>query len=186
MNKTCCFTGHRPVKFSFKYNEQHPDCIKIKTLIKQEIEKVIQNRYDYFISGMALGVDMWAAEAVLQLKKTYPHVRLEAAIPCLNQERTWPVSSQQRYRSILNQADIVHYVSREPYRPYLMLQRDKYMVDKSSFLIAVFDGSEGGTKHTFDYALEKDIPIVRIDPISFKITHHNREQTNIQISLLGN
>lgn len=33
MGKTCCFTGHRPVKFLFKYNEQHPDCIKIKTLL---------------------------------------------------------------------------------------------------------------------------------------------------------
>jgi uncharacterized phage-like protein YoqJ len=183
MGKTCCFTGHRPVKFLFKYNEQHPDCIKIKTLLRQEIETAIRNGYDYFITGMALGVDMWSAEEVLQLRRIYPHIRLEAAIPCLNQERTWPFSSQQRYRNILNQVNTIHYVSRETYKPYLMLQRDEYMVDKSSLLIAVFDGSKGGTKHTFDYALTKGISIVRINPISFEVSYINFERINTQISL---
>lgn len=155
MGKVCCYTGHRPKKFPFQYNERHPDCIKLKSFIKAETEKTIQRGYDLFVSGMAIGVDIWAAEAVLELKETYPHIRLEAAIPCLHQERTWPESSQQRYRSIISQADIVHYVSREAYQPYLMIQRDKYMVDKSSLLIACFDGTKGGTKHTFDYAVKK-------------------------------
>jgi len=176
MNKICCYTGHRPKKFTFQYNEQHPDCIKIKTLIRQETEKAIKDGYDYFISGMALGVDMWAAEAVLELKKKYPHIKLESAVPCLNQERTWPVPFQQRYRNILNQADVVNYVNKEAYQPYLMIQRDKYMVDKSSMLIAVFDGSKGGTKHTFDYALEKGIYIIRIDPIAWAVTNIQKEK----------
>lgn len=144
----------------------------MKSFIKAETEKTIQRGYDLFVSGMAIGVDIWAAEAVLELKETYPHIRLEAAIPCLHQERTWPESSQQRYRSIISQADIVHYVSREAYQPYLMIQRDKYMVDNSSLLIACYDGSEGGTKHTYDYALKKGIDIIRIDPKTMTVTKH--------------
>lgn len=85
MSKICCFTGHRPSKFSFKYNEMHPDAIRIKVLLKEEIEKAIKDGYDYFISGMALGVDMWAAETVIELEKTYPNIKLEAAVPCANQ-----------------------------------------------------------------------------------------------------
>lgn len=45
------------------------------------------------------------------------------------------------------------------------------MVDKSSLLIACFDGSEGGTKHTFDYALKKRIDIVCINPKTMIVTN---------------
>ena len=63
-----------------------------------------------------------------------------------------------------------------------MIQRDEYMVDKSSLLIAVFDGSKGGTKHTFDYALKKGISIVRINPLSFEVTQINHKDENLQLS----
>ena len=76
--------------------------------------------------------------------------------------------SKQKYRNILNQANTVYYVSKETYKPYLMIQRDEYMVDKSSLLIAVFDGSKGG-QTTFDYALKKGISIVRINPYLLKL-----------------
>lgn len=171
MGKICCYTGHRPKKFSFQYNENHPDCVRIKHLIQEETEKAIHQGYDIFVSGMALGVDMWAAEAVLCLKEKYPFIQLEAAVPCLNQERTWPASSQMRYQGILHQADTVYYVSQEAYQPYLMIERDKYMVDKSSRLIAVFDGSKGGTKHTYDYAVKKGREITRIDPNTMTVTY---------------
>lgn len=88
MEKTCCFTGHRPHKFPFKYNERHPDCIQLKSLLKREIKKAIHEGYKTFISGMAIGVDIWAAEAVLELRKLHPRIRLVAAVPCLNQEGT--------------------------------------------------------------------------------------------------
>ena len=45
---------------------------------------------------MALGVDMICAEIVLSLKKKYKNVVLECAIPCLNQEKQWPISAQER------------------------------------------------------------------------------------------
>lgn len=46
------------------------------------------------------------------------------------------------------------------------------MVDNSSLLIACYDGSEGGTKHTYDYALKKGIDIIRIDPKTMTVTKH--------------
>lgn len=82
--KTLCFTGHRPNKFSFKYDESHPDCIKIKNLFKEKTEKAILRGCELFVVGMAIGVDIWSAEILLELKKTYPHIKLEAAIPCIN------------------------------------------------------------------------------------------------------
>ena len=65
----CAFTGHRPQRFKFKYNENDPGCIALKKALRNEIEALADQGVNYFISGMALGVDMWAAEIVLELKK---------------------------------------------------------------------------------------------------------------------
>ena len=54
MGKIACATGHRPEKFRFKYNEADPECINLKRVLKNEILKLINHGYDYFISGMAL------------------------------------------------------------------------------------------------------------------------------------
>ncbi|WP_317368838.1 hypothetical protein [uncultured Tyzzerella sp.] len=40
MNKVCSFTGHRPSKFKFKYNENEIECIKLKAKLINEIEKI--------------------------------------------------------------------------------------------------------------------------------------------------
>ncbi len=170
MGKTCCFTGHRPHKFSFKYDEEHPDCERLKSTLKKVISKVIGDGYTHFISGMALGVDTWAAEIVLNLKENNPDVKLEAAIPCKNQECRWTKESQERYHKILEKASEVTYVSQNEYGPQSMILRDCYMVNNSDLVIAVFDGSHGGTKHTFGYALKLNKNIIRIDPKNFSVS----------------
>ena len=66
--------------FPFENDER---CIDLKRRLKDAIiEMITQNGVTHFISGMAIGVDMYAAEIVLELKETYPNISLEAAIPC--------------------------------------------------------------------------------------------------------
>ncbi len=163
MGRTVCATGHRPDKFDWKYNEESEECKKLKLRLRKELGKLVDHGYDYFISGMAIGWDTWFAEAVLELKKTH-NLTLELAIPFEGQERKWNKESQERYHAIKAQADIVTILSQGPYQPYLMIKRDEYMVDKSDMLIACYDGSEGGTRHTFSYALDKHLKIIHIDP----------------------
>lgn len=135
--------------------------------MRGEIETAVKSNYTRFISGMAVGVDTWATEIVLDFKKEYPFIEFWAAIPCKDQEKMWPKSLQERYRNILRKADKVIFVSDEEYRPELMLKRNLFMVDNSDLLIAVFDGSSGGTKHTYDYVVKRGIDIVRINPRDF-------------------
>jgi uncharacterized phage-like protein YoqJ len=163
-NSTVCFTGHRPKKFAFGYDEDHLDCQRIKELLREAVERSIADGYTHFISGMALGVDTWAAEIVLELRDSGTSITLEAAIPCQNQERFWKEPSQKIYADILSRVDVKTLVSDYPYAPYLMIKRDKYMVDNSARLIAIYDGTAGGTQKTYDYAKKKNLDIVRIDP----------------------
>lgn len=81
--KVCCFTGHRPQKLSFGFNEEDERCVQLKRAIMEQTEKLItQRRVTHFIVGMALGVDIYSAEIVLLLKEKYPQITLECAIPC--------------------------------------------------------------------------------------------------------
>ena len=62
---TCAFTGHRPSSYKFGYDEEHPDCCKLKALMTLQIVSLIENGVTTFLSGMALGADIWGAEIVL-------------------------------------------------------------------------------------------------------------------------
>ena len=101
-SKICCFTGHRPQSLPFQFREQDKRCQRLKQVLRSEMEKQIEEHsVNHFISGMAIGVDMYAAEIVLDLKAKYPQITLEAAVPCESQADKWPVKLQRRYHAIL-------------------------------------------------------------------------------------
>ena len=56
----CCFTGHRPEKLDFPESE-------VNAKLQKEIRLAIADGINVFITGMAPGVDIWAAEIVLDL-----------------------------------------------------------------------------------------------------------------------
>ncbi len=95
---TCCFTGHRPEKL--KQSEG-----AVKAALRREIELAVAEGFTDFITGMARGVDLWAAEEVLELKAESPALRLIAALPFPRFEAGWSPEWQARYRRVLAGAD---------------------------------------------------------------------------------
>lgn len=93
----CAFTGHRPIRFSFKYNEKHPDCLKLKAEQIGFPYQAMTNLY----TGCALGVDMWAGEVVLLFMELHPEMKLHCRT---GQERKWMGEQQARYYSMLRQS----------------------------------------------------------------------------------
>ncbi len=163
MIKNCCCTGHRPKGFPYRYGK---DKKRHKEYLKQLKQKVLLAITEYgitnFISGMAIGVDLDFAEIVLKLRNKYT-ITLECAIPCPNQTLKWNSADKLRYENILERADEINLIS-ERYIPECMLKRNRYMVDKSELIIAVFNGIEqGGTWYTINYAKSKNKIIEIID-----------------------
>ena len=166
MTNICCCTGHRPKGFPFKYGI---DKQKHNAYLNALAEKIALAITAYgitgFISGMAIGVDLDFAELILKLRDRYP-ITLECAIPCPNQTLKWSDNDKLRYNDILKRADKISLIS-ERYSPECMLKRNRYMVDKSNVVIAVFNGIEkGGTWHTIQYAKSKNKIIELIDLLS--------------------
>lgn len=73
--EACTFTGHRPQKLPFGFNEEDPRCIALKAVIETQIVNHIElYNVSYFISGMAMGIDIYAAEITLALRQKYPSI----------------------------------------------------------------------------------------------------------------
>ncbi len=158
----CCFTGHRPMKLPWGANESDPRCLELKAELAAKLEAAYELGYRNFICGMAIGCDMYFAEAVLALRDTYPNVRLEAAIPCGGQPDKWSKKDRLRYNSLIDAADKVSVLQTE-YTPDCMMKRNKYMVDNSSMLIACYNGRPGGTMKTILYAQREGLDVTIID-----------------------
>ena len=162
MDKTCCFTGHRPGKLAWGGDERDPRCQALKLEIAARLDGIVQTGYRHFICGMARGVDTYCGEITLALRAQYPEITLEAAIPCPSQPEGWTPEQQARWQALVERCDYETMVQ-DHYSAGCMQRRNRYMVDHARRLIAVFDGQEGGTRRTVEYAMRRGLEIVYVD-----------------------
>lgn len=150
---TVAFTGHRPDKLG-GYGANNP----LRDTVMQEIEDTLicWNKMAPLtcISGMAVGLDQWAAIICVRLR-----IPFIAAVPFHGQESQWPVGTQLQYRKLLQAAERVEVISTGDYASSKMQKRNEWMVDNSDRLLAVWDGSSGGTSNCIGYARAKRKPI---------------------------
>lgn len=167
--KTCTFTGHRPQKLQFGFDETDPRCIQLKQKMQKEITSLIeQDGINHFISGMAAGVDMFAAEIILDMKQTHPSVTLESAIPYENQPETWPEPLRDRYFDIAAHCDKESMLQTH-YSLDCIDKLGQYMAEQSDLLVAVWDGTSSCTARTVDYARRLGKPVITIHPATLQI-----------------
>jgi uncharacterized phage-like protein YoqJ len=149
------FTGHRPDQLG-GYNLPNSTYIKVC----KEIDKLLKKlKPEKIITGMALGVDQWAAMVAHKLG-----VPFLAAIPFENQESKWPEESQKTFRLLRKLAAEEVIVSPGKYSAVKMQIRNQWMVDNCDELIAVWDGSDGGTANCVKYAISVKKTIHHINP----------------------
>ena len=168
---SCAFTGHRPKSFPWKYDETDRNCILLKEVLATQIAALADRGVTDWFSGMALGVDLWAAEIVLAMREKNPALTLHCLLPYEGQADRWSASVRERYHAILKQAGSVTYVSREYYDGCL-IDRNHRLVEAAGLLLAVFNGvRRSGTGATVNYAQKLGREIIIIDPISRAISN---------------
>lgn len=113
----------------------------------------------HFICGNAVGVDTWAVGMVLQKKKAHQEIFLEIALPFAGHTADEPAC-----QAVQRQADLVHAVGKSNYIKTAFLERNRYMVDHSDFLIAVYMESRprSGTAKTMEYAKKQGLMLIKI------------------------
>ncbi len=148
---SAAFTGHRHIPY-VKYPQ-------IKGRLKVTIYNAYLQGIRNFQCGMAVGFDMLAAEAVLELKGQLHDISLSVIVPYRNQNECFTPSAREKYNAILEKADDVTVLS-EDYYTRCFHERNDYMIRHSSLLIAYFDGiPKGGTFYTCSKAASKGVPV---------------------------
>lgn len=159
--RTVCFSGHRPEKLVCGGDETNPVINRLKSMIYKEIYDSWKDGYTVFISGLARGVDMWAAEMVADLKRK-ADVKLICVKPYKNHGYNLKGVEKWRYNHILENADETVIICDE-YRKNCMRLRNEYMIEHSSKLIAVVSDYRSGTGQTIRLAEKKGIESKIID-----------------------
>lgn len=150
--KRCCFTGHRPSKLK---QDEHT----IKQALAVAIDQAIARGFTTFITGMAQGTDIWAAEIVLQRRNDNPELKLICALPHPDFEKSWRAEWQKRYNDVRSSADLERTIC-PAYSKAAYQKRNIWLVDHSALVIAVFNGEPGGTLNTIRYAQQNRVEIL--------------------------
>ena len=149
-------TGHRPDKLGGYGDWVFTRLVHLAETYLKSRPEILKHDITV-ISGMALGWDTAWATAALNLK-----LPLIAAVPFFGQESQWPEQSQARYLNILDKAEHVEIVCEGGYDPSKMQIRNEWMVDQCNELVALWDGSKGGTYNCIKYAKKVKKPIINL------------------------
>lgn len=141
-----CISGHRPEKLPTGATLR-----MMQSLLYREIESAMEDGARTFYTGMARGVDLWAADMILHFRKQYPLVNLICVLPCA--DRTETISGPERYHvhAVMQAADQVIALSEHFYRGCYR-DRNAYMVRHSRRLIALVADIRSGTGQTVHMA----------------------------------
>ncbi|MBE6738294.1 MAG: DUF1273 domain-containing protein [Ruminococcaceae bacterium] len=148
-NKRVCFTGHRTEKLNVSELEAKEKLTKV-------ILDSIKDGYYVFISGMARGIDIWAAEIILDLQSKGYDIKLICAVPYKGFEQYWSSDWKTRYQKIISSCYLARYISPN-YSNRCFQIRNEWMVNHSSKVIAFYNGEKGGTRNTILYAQKENV-----------------------------
>ncbi len=149
MKRVCTFAGHRNISATKE----------LLSALRKHIEILItKENVSEFLVGNYGGFDHIAAEAVRELQKLYPQIKLNLVIPYLTKAITeYKEQFYEKYDSIL-MADIPLSTPKN----LRIIKSNQYMVDKSDFLICFVNHSRGGASQTVEYADKKGVSIINL------------------------
>lgn len=143
-------TGHRPNKLGGYSQEAFEHLVTIAQ------NWLLENKPSKVISGMALGWDQALVQGAINL-----NIPFIAVLPFEGQEALWPTVRQEYYKELLLQSERVFIFSKDNHVSNFQ-GRNMYMVDKSDIILAMYDGTKGGTHNCIEYAKSKNKQIINL------------------------
>lgn len=142
--RCACVTGHRRLS--------QPEAVRRS--LAAALEEALRDGYGRFFVGMALGADQMAAELLVG------RAEVVAVLPCEDYDRLWPEEVREKYRRLMGRVSEVVCYPGGPYAPWKPHARNRWMVDRSHLVVAVYDGRRrGGMYRTLQYAGARGVPV---------------------------
>ena len=157
-----CFSGHRPEKLPNCGDENSVAISRLKSLLYKDIYDSINDGYTDFITGLARGIDTWAAEIVIHFKSKHDNLRLICVKPYDGYGENWRGYDKWQFSHIIEKSDELVTIC-DAYQKNCMKLRNEYMVNHSSKLIAIVENYRSGTGQTIRYAQKQGLDVKIID-----------------------
>lgn len=129
--KSCCFASYANCENIF-----FPDGEKrIKEILREDILRMIREDFvTNFISGVQPGIDMLAAETVVELRERYAFLTLECVLASEELANDWPEALRERYFSVIGSCDN-EIMLQTKYTPDCLRKMRAYMIKYSDYII---------------------------------------------------
>lgn len=178
IDNTVCFTGHRETSVIPYRNDPIYRSITLRTvqlMLCRYIDMAVESGYRSFISGLAVGTDLWAAKYILAKKRSDSSIRLIGVMPYLRHAERFAPQYRETLADVEKGADVLLTTNTEPdviygkkgsgenTSPDVYRERNYFMVDNASAVISYFnEGSfKSGTYQTLNYATRQGRTIRR-------------------------
>lgn len=153
--KVLAISGYKPFELGIFKND-HPAVLFIKAALKKELIRMMEAGLEWVLISGQLGVELWGAEVVFELKSEFPDVKLAVITPFLDQEASWSENNSEWYKSILAKADFIDSVTKKGYeKPWQFRLKNQFFIEKSDALLLLYDQEkEGSPKYIYEMAVE--------------------------------
>lgn len=143
-------TGYRSYELGV-FGTEDPKLLVIKATLKKLLTEKIENGVDWLITGGQLGVEQWAAEVGLDLKATYPELKIAMMTPFAEFGGQWNETNQATYSQLASRVDFHQAVSSQPYHgPQQLRNYQEFMLTHTDEAVLVYDLEVPG-KPKYDY-----------------------------------
>jgi len=153
MIKVLAVTGYKPFELGI-FDKNHLGIGYIKKAIEKQLILLLEDGLEWVIISGQLGVEIWAAEVVLEMQERYPELKLAVITPFLDQQEKWNETNKELYEFILSQANYTNSITNKKYEsPAQFKLKNKFFINKSDALLLVFDDEKDGSpKYIFEEA----------------------------------
>ncbi|MCI2106452.1 MAG: DUF1273 domain-containing protein [Intestinimonas sp.] len=161
------------MRFRFGWDEEDIDCIRLKLVLLQQIQKLRSSGVAQFMTACDPGVGLWCGEIINALRNCNDDLQLYCALPYEEQATKWAPYLRKRYFELLEKCTYVSAVSLHKTHSS-QLNAYKYIINQSDVILAVYDPASvrgDDVDKAMEYARDKTRPVIFIHPDTFKITY---------------
>ncbi|MFC2946966.1 SLOG family protein [Virgibacillus sediminis] len=158
-------TGYKPMELNI-FKEDDPRISFIKAAFEKRLTGLMGEGLEWVLISGQMGVEMWTAEVVLDLKEEYD-IRLGIFPPFENQESRWPEPLQEKYQELMMVADFYQPIYKGEYKgAYQFKAKNMWLADKSDACLLLMDEEFPGSTRFFHAAAKEkeNYPIYTITP----------------------
>lgn len=143
--KVLTVTGYKSHELGI-FDEKHLGITYIKKVLRKRLLSFIDEGLEWVLISGQLGVELWCAEVVGDLKQLYPQLKLAVLTPFYNQEERWSDLKKEQYRNVLHQADYVNSITKRNYEsPSQLKLKNQFLIEKSDGLLVIYDDDKIGS-----------------------------------------